>query len=158
MLIDGRHRVEVGSSAINQTVFIRWTGNMGSNSYVWSPRRGPAVHVIADDGSFGGGDACHVRVTLCPWDSLYDSSPIRRLKEPPLPTAVSRDLWSRMVWSREPCLIGPPFNLSTRGAVSPVGLLKPRLYAWKGRISLQLLQKVSFLTHLTQSALIALGL
>jgi len=54
MLIDGRHRVEVGSSAINQTVFIRWTGNMGSNSYVWSPRRGPAVHVIADDGSFGG--------------------------------------------------------------------------------------------------------
>src|SRR5712692_2139907 len=54
MLIDGRHRVEVGSSAINQTVFIRWAGNMGSNSYVWSPRRGPAIHVIADDGSFGG--------------------------------------------------------------------------------------------------------
>src|SRR6266446_1972397 len=75
------------------------------------------------------GDACHVRVTLCPWAGIpYDSSPIRRLKEPPLPIAVSRDLWSRMVWSREPCLIGAlsKTRLSTREAVSPVGLLKPR--------------------------------
>src|SRR5712692_3118208 len=54
MLIDGRRRVEAGSSAINQTVFIRWSSNMGSNSYVWSPRRGPAVHDIADDSNLGG--------------------------------------------------------------------------------------------------------
>ncbi|SRR5713101_316992 len=54
-LIDRCYRVEVTSSAIDHTVLIEWARNTGGNSHVWSPRSCAAVHIVANDGSFGSG-------------------------------------------------------------------------------------------------------